>query len=157
LLGEGTSIGHKRIQPVEPTTVDALRIITAKSVGTPIFRTVAAFCTSVPPPADWNASPQIWAANLVGNWRHNAFSLDLTSKIDAAKQYRLRFVPSTGTITGFQHLVLKLHDVVEPNFIKPVPGKPNELILDITGVAETVSLSGEIEGAASGEILLQKL
>ncbi len=157
LLGEGTSIGHKRIQPVEPITVDALRIVTIKSVGTPVFRSVAVFRTGVQPPSDWNAAPQIWAANLVGRWTNHAFSLDLTSKIDAAKQYRLRFVPNTGRVTGLMNLELKLHDVVEPNFIKPVAGKPDELILDITGVAETVRVSGQIVGAASGEILLQKL
>ena len=52
---------------------------------------------------------------------------------------------------------LKLHDVLEPNFIKPVVGKKDELILDITGVEETVQVSGEVEGAASGDVLLQKL
>ena len=43
------------------------------------------------------------------------------------------------------------------NFIKAVEGKPDELILDITGVAETVQVSGQVDGAASGDILLQKL
>jgi alpha-L-fucosidase len=156
-LGEGTSIGHKRIQPVEPITVDSLRIVTIRSVGTPVFRSVAVFRTGVAPPSDWNATPQIWAANLVGRWNNNAFSIDLTSRIDAAKQYCLRFVPSTGRVIGLQNLVLKLHNVVEPHFIRPVPGKSDELILDITGVAETVQVSGFIEGASSGEILLQKL
>ncbi len=156
-LGEGTSIGHKRIQPVEPITVDALRVLTTMSVGTPVFRSLAVFHTAAPPPSDWNAVPRIWAANAVGSWRHNAFSIDLTSKIDAAKQYRLRFVPRGGTVTGLKDVVLKLHDVAEPNFIKPVSGKVDELILDITGVAETVQVSGRVEGAASGDILLQKL
>lgn len=157
LVGEGTSIGHKRIQPVEPIAVDALRIVTIQSVGTPVFRSVAVFNTGVPPPSDWNAAPQIWAANLVGHWRNNAFSIDLASRIDAAKQYRLRFVPSTGTVTSLRNVVLKLHGIAEPNFIKPVTGKKDELILDITGVAETVRVSGQVDGAASGEILLQKL
>jgi alpha-L-fucosidase len=156
-VGTGTSIGHKHIQPVKPVMVDALRIVTVQSAGMPMFKNVAIFRTGVPPPSDWDASPQIWAANLVGNWRSHVFALDLTSKIDAAKQYRLRFVPKNGNVTGFQHLVLKLHDVVEPNFIRPVVGKSDELILDITGVAETVFVSGEVEGAPSGEILLQKL
>ena len=157
ILGEGTSIGHERIQPVGPATVDALRIVTIRSVGTPVFRSVAIFRTGVPPPSDWNAAPQIWAANLVGRWSNHLFSIDLTSRIDAAKQYRLRFIPSSGMVTGLKNVVLKLHDVVEPNFIKPVTGKKDELILDITGVAETVRVSGEIIGAANGEILLQKL
>jgi alpha-L-fucosidase len=156
-LGKGASIGHKRIQPVDPITVDALRIVTAKNVGIPVFRGVAVFHTGFPPPSDWNAAPQIWAANLAGYWRDNAFTIDLTSKIDAAKQYRLRFIPSTGTVIGFKNVVLKLQNVAEPNFIKPVKGKMDELILDITGVAETVQVTGQVEGAASGDILLQKL
>jgi alpha-L-fucosidase len=53
--------------------------------------------------------------------------------------------------------VLKLHNVAEPNFVKPVNGKVDELIIDITGVAETVQVSGQIDGAPSGDILLQKL
>jgi alpha-L-fucosidase len=118
---------------------------------------VAVYYTGYPPPSDWNAAPQIWAANLVGHWSGNAFSIDLTSKIDAAKQYRLRFVPRTGTVTGLTNVVLKLHDVAEPNFVKRANGKVDELILDITGVAETVRVSGQIEGASSGDILLQKL
>lgn len=156
-VGEGTSIGHKRIQPIEPITVDALRIVTTKRVGTPVFRSLALFQTGHAPPCDWNSSPQIWAADIIGSWRDNAFSIDLTSKIDAAKQYRLRFVPRTGAVTRLTDIVLKLHDVAEPNLVKRVRGKVDELILDITGVAETVWVYGQVEGAASGDILLQKL
>ena len=156
-LGEGTSIGHKRIQAVGPIAIDAVRIVTLKSVGTPIFRNVAVFRTGVAPPSDWNAAPQIWAANLVGEWKENTFSLDLTPKIDAAAQYRLRFVPCAGKVLGFTNVELKLHGVVEPNFLKPVTSKKDQLILDITGVAETVRIRGHVEGAPSGEILLQKL
>jgi alpha-L-fucosidase len=156
-LGESTAIGHKRIQPVEPIAVDGLRVVTTRRLGTPIFRSVAVFHTAAPPPADWNAAPQIWAANIVGTWRDHAFSIDLTAKIDAAKQYRLRFVAHEGTVTGLKNVVLKLHDVAEPKLVKRVPGKVDELILDITGMAETVRLDGEVEGAGSGQILLQKL
>jgi alpha-L-fucosidase len=85
------------------------------------------------------------------------FSLDLTSKIDAAKQYRLRFIPRAGTITALRNVVLKLHDVAEPGLVKRVNGKVDELILDITGVAETVHIEGQVEGAGDGQILLQKL
>jgi alpha-L-fucosidase len=156
-LGEGASIGHKRIQPANPIMVDAIRIVTTRSVGTPFLRSLAVFHTGFPPPSDWNAAPQIWAANLVGHWRGNRFSIDLTSKIDAAKQYRLRFVPRTGTVTGLESVVLKLHDIAEPMLVKPVNGKTDELILDITGVDETIQVSGQVEGAPNGDILLQKL
>jgi alpha-L-fucosidase len=155
LLGEGTSVGHKRIQPVGPIAVNALRVVTTQSAGTPIFRALAVFNTLGPPPSDWNDAPQIWAENLVGRWSDHAFSLDLTSKIKTAKQYRLRFVPLAGTVTGLKNVVLRLHDVPEPNLVKHVTGKPDQLILDITGVAETVRVDGQVEGASSGEILLR--
>jgi len=51
--------------------------------------------------------------------------------------------------------VFRLHDVPEPNLVKHVTGKPDQLILDITGVAETVRVDGQVEGASSGEILLR--
>jgi alpha-L-fucosidase len=156
-LAEGTSIGHKRIQPIDPITVDALRLVATNHSDTPAFRAFAAFNTGTTPPAHWNATPTVWADNLVGTWSNNKFDLDLTSKIDAAKQYRLRFIAKAGEVKSLKDVIMKLHDVPEPGLVKPVRGKPNELILDITGVAETVQLSGEVTGAANGQILLQKL
>ncbi len=156
-LGEGTSIGHRRIQPIEPCRVDELRLVITKNMGTPDLRTVAAFHTGAPPPKGWNAAPEIWAANKVGGWSRHSFSLNLTSKIRAAAQYRLRFVPRTGTVTALTNVVLKLGNVREPQFVKPVDGKANELLLDITGVAETIQISGQVMGAASGDILLREL
>ena len=114
------------------------------------------FDTKAAPPSDWNAPSEIWAQNLVGDWKNNSFSLDLTKKIDRAAQYRLRFIPKSGSVTGFKDVVLKLHGVSEPDLLKR-PMQPDELLLDITGVAETVEISGKVEGAAMGEILLQKL
>lgn len=46
-LGDGISIGHKHIQPVKPVTVDALRVVTTRNVGTPFFRSLAAFHTGL--------------------------------------------------------------------------------------------------------------
>lgn len=60
-------------------------------------------------------------------------------------------------MTGLREVVLKLHGVAEPNLVKPVKGRMDELILDITGVAETVLVSGQVVGASAGQILLQKL
>jgi len=156
-LAAGTSIGHKRIQPVEPTTVDALQLVATLHVGVPAIRSLAAYDTGVAPPSGWDARPQIWSADLVGTWSDGRFAIDLTSKIDAVKQYRLRFVPSSGRVAAVLDVVLTLHDVPEPKLIKTVPGKSDEFILDITGVAETVRISGRVAGAASGQILLQKI
>ncbi len=156
-IGGGSAIGHKRIQPVVPVTVTAVRLVATNAATTPVIRRLAVFDIGIAPPADWQATAKLWAPNLVGSWQHHVFSLDLTRAIDRAAQYRLRFVPDSGTVTGFSGLMLKLHGMAEPALLKHVPGIPNELLLDITGVDKTVHLSGAVEGAVSGEITLQKL
>jgi alpha-L-fucosidase len=156
-LGQGTAVGNKRIQPVWPATVDAVRLTVTQHVGTPRIARMAVFDTGVAPPTDWNATAQMWAPNTVGRWRDGAFSLDLTKHIDAAKQYRLRFVPSVGIVKALSGVVLKLHGVPQPDLLKTVKGRPNELILDITEVSDSVTIEGKVEDAASGEVLLQKL
>jgi alpha-L-fucosidase len=156
-LAEGSAIGHKHIQPLDPVTVEGIRLVATKYAALPAIRTLAVFDTGVAPPADWNVPAEVWAANLAGNWNNYAFSLNLTRKITAAAQYRLHFVPESGTVTAVRDVVLKLHGVSEPAFVKPVNGKPDDLILDITGVDETIEVSGRIEGAERGQIVLQKL
>ena len=156
-LGSGTSIGHKRIQPVSPVTVDALRMVATVHKGTPYLRTFAAYNIGAAPPKGWDDKPQVWAADLVGSWGEGKFSLDLTSKIDSAKQYRLRFIPTSGEVTAVRAVVLTLHGVAQQNLVKPVTGRRGELILDITEVGGTVQITGTVEGAAAGQILLQKL
>ena len=54
-LGEGSAIGHKRIQPVQPQMFNALRLEITKSAGLPLIRSFAAFSTEKEPPKDWNA------------------------------------------------------------------------------------------------------
>ena len=156
-LGTGTSIGHKRIQPIKPATVDALRMVATVHKGTPYLRTFAAYNVGVAPPADWDAKPQVWAADLVGSWSEGKFSLDLTSKIDSAKQYRLRFIPASGEVAALRTVVLTLHGVAQPNLVKPVAGRHDELILDITEVGGTVQITGTVAGSAAGQVLLQKM
>lgn len=156
-MGEGSAIGHRRIQPVEPVTVKAVRFVATKFARTPSIRRFAAFDTNRTPPPDWQAITKLEAPNLVGTWENHVFSLDLTKHIDRAAQYRLRFVPGRGTVTALTGLLLTLHGVSEPDLVKHVPGAVDELILDITAVGETVHLSGTVKGAASGEVTLQKL
>lgn len=53
-LGEGISIGHKRIQPVPPTRVSAIRLVATRSTAAPRIRRLAAFATGATPPASWD-------------------------------------------------------------------------------------------------------
>lgn len=156
-LGNGSAIGHKRIQPVIPVTVSAVRMIVTEAAAEPAIRRLAAFDTQSAPPEDWNQPSDLWAANRVGSWSANRFSLDLTSQTAVAAQYLLRFLPDSGSLRGLRDVVLTLRGVAEPSFVRRVAGHPDELQLDITGVDEMVHLSGVADGAASGKILLRRL
>jgi alpha-L-fucosidase len=53
-LGEGSAIGHKRIQPVAPGTLEAIRLDVTRSAGAPRIRRLAAVATGAAPPATWS-------------------------------------------------------------------------------------------------------
>jgi alpha-L-fucosidase len=53
-LGVGTAIGHKRIQPIAPAVVDAVRFVATESVGQGEIRRLAVFSTGSEPPSTWN-------------------------------------------------------------------------------------------------------
>jgi alpha-L-fucosidase len=53
-LGDGTAIGHKRIQPVPPSTVEAIRLEVTRAAAAPRIRRLAAFATGAAPPPSWN-------------------------------------------------------------------------------------------------------
>jgi alpha-L-fucosidase len=53
-LSEGTAIGHKRIQPVPPARLDAIRLEVTRSAAPPRIRRFAAFATGSTPPASWS-------------------------------------------------------------------------------------------------------
>jgi len=53
-LGQGLSIGHKRIQPVRPTRVSDVRLEIAESAAPPQIRRLAAYATGAPPPQGWS-------------------------------------------------------------------------------------------------------
>jgi alpha-L-fucosidase len=53
-LGNGISVGHRRIQPVPPTRVSAIRLVVTQSAAPPRIRRLAAFATGATPPATWN-------------------------------------------------------------------------------------------------------
>ena len=53
-LGSGTAIGHKRIQPVPPLRLEALRLEVTRSAAPPRIRRLAVFATGAVPPSTWN-------------------------------------------------------------------------------------------------------
>ncbi len=156
-LGEGSAIGHKRIQPVSAVVVEAVRLRVTKAAAEPRIRTLAVYDTGVAPPQDWNAPSAMWSKNLIGSWQGGAFSLDLHGYVKEAAQYKLRLVAADGTITAITDVVLTLDGASQPKLLKHVPGHPEELILDVTGLGDTGTIAGNVAGATHGQALLQKM
>lgn len=155
-LGEGTAIGHKRIQPIPPVTVAAVRLVITRFAAKPAIRTLAVYDTGVAPPADWNAVSEVWARNLAGNWKNGSFDLDLTHLIHVAGQYVLRFNSQLGSVTGFRNVVLDLGGIPDPALVKTSPRRSNEILLDITGLDKSIRVHGQVEGAPAGEIQIEE-
>ncbi len=156
-LGAGTAIGHKRIQPVTPAVVDAVRLVCTESVGQAAIRRLAVFNTGARPPSTWDAPSRIWADDEVGKWTNHAFNVDLSSKITAAGQYRLRCVaPGAGEVAVANPQLL-LDGVPQPNLVHQVPGSPGALIVTIPGTGQKVTIAGSVRGAEQGTLLFRRL
>jgi alpha-L-fucosidase len=156
-LYNGSSIGHKRIVPVLSKEVSALRLIVTESLGEPSMRRFAAFNTGAAPPDAWDAPAEVWAADSVGQWKDFKFEVDLTAKIDQAAQYRLRFVPIDGEVTGVEEAEILIDGTPTPQFMRADPAARNAFILTMTAIGQKVIVRGAITGAKLGSILMQKL
>ncbi|MEO6966289.1 MAG: alpha-L-fucosidase [Acidobacteriaceae bacterium] len=160
VLGTGTAIGHKRIQPVPPIVADAVRLTVIESAARPRIRRIAAFDTHALPPPEWNAPVEAWAYDKVGTWENNAYHLDVSNKIVAATQYRLRFVPQGGwgdCTDPIEHAMLLFDGVPEPKLIRHLNGSRDVLLLTIPGIGQKIIVEGRLKCAASGTILLKKV
>lgn len=156
-LGKGISIGHKRIQPVPPKVVQAVRFVAEESAGQPKIRNLALFDTGVQPPAGWNAPVQAYAHDKVGTWQNYRFRVDLTKEIVAATQYRLRFVPQGSATVAIEKPVLLIGGVPEPDLVRRSKSEPDSLILTMTAIGQKVVIEGRIRGAEQGVLLLHRL
>ncbi|HEV2417667.1 MAG TPA: alpha-L-fucosidase [Terriglobia bacterium] len=157
VLGTGTAIGHKRIQPITPTFLHAVRLVVTESAGRPEIRRMAVFNTGVKPPSTWDAPVRVWAANEVGSWKNHDFAVDLSGKVAVAAQYRLRFVPQGGEKLAVEDPVLLIGDLPQPDLLRRAKGHADALILTITGVDEKIVIKGRVRGPEQGTLLLQKL
>ncbi|MHB1936016.1 MAG: alpha-L-fucosidase [Acidobacteriaceae bacterium] len=159
-VGTGTAIGHKRIQPVPPTIADAVRLVAVESAARPMIRRLAVFDTQTPPPPNWNAPAAAWAYDEVGTWSNYSFHIDVTDKIVAAMQYRLRFVPQTGwgdCAEPIEHVTVQIGGVQEPKLLRPLAGSKDVCVLTMPGIGQKVVIEGKLRCAEKGTILLRKL
>jgi alpha-L-fucosidase len=159
-LGTGSAIGHKRIQPVPPTVADAVRLVVLESAAPPRIRRLAVFDTQTPPPKNWDAPAEAWAYDEVGTWSDYSFHIDVTDKIVAATQYRLRFISQAGwgdCANPIRHITVQIGGVAETNLLRPLRGSRDVLILTMPGVGQKVIVEGRLNCAAKGTVLLRKL
>jgi alpha-L-fucosidase len=156
LLGTGSAIGHKRIQPVGPVTASALRFTATASAAAPRIRRFAAFDTGAAPPPTWQQPAQLWADDAVGAWTDGRCDVDLTRKIPAAAQYRLRFVGTAGEPVALSDVALTIGGARQPHLIRPVAGRRDVLLLTIPGLGQPIVIRARVRGAARGTLLLQR-
>jgi alpha-L-fucosidase len=156
-LGGGTAIGQMRIQPFEPRTIEAVRLTCTRALAAPVIRRLSLFATNSAPPKTWNAPAQVWADDAAGSWTNGKLEFDISKKIDAAAQYRLRFVPENGDTFSIHDAEILLDGIAQPHLLRPEKGRSDALILTMPGVGQGVRVRARIQGAQSGVVLLQKI
>jgi alpha-L-fucosidase len=157
LLGTGTAIGHKRIHPVGPVTASALRLTCARVAAPPLIRRFAAFDTGAAPPASWQQQAQLWADDAAGAWTDGRCDVDLSAKLPAAAQYRVRFVAAGGEPVALSGVELLVGGVSQPHFVRRAAGRADVLVLTVPGLGERIVLRARVRGAARGTLLVQRL
>jgi alpha-L-fucosidase len=156
-VGNGTAIGQMRLQPIEPISLEALRLRCTQSAGTPAIRRLAVFAANSAPPRTWNDQARLWADDAAGRWTNGSLDLDISKRIDAATQYRLRFVAEGGVSFSISGAEVLLDGIAQPSLLRPEQGRTHSLILTIPGIGQKVQIRARIQGAGSGTVLLQKL
>ena len=157
LLYAGTSIGHKRIVTFPMQKFSALRLVVTETAGEPRIRRFAAFHAGVAAPATWDAAARLGSDDAVGEWTGSGFEVDLTRKIHEATQYRIRFIGDGASVRAIGDVKLLVGGAEAEQLIKHDPAAKNVLILTMTEIGQRVVLSGTVEGAERGTILIQKM
>jgi alpha-L-fucosidase len=157
LLGSGSAIGHKRIQPVGPAAVDAVRLVVTASAAEPLIARLAVFATGAAPPPSWAEPARLWADDAVGNWSGGKLVLELSDAIPAPGTYRLRLVSGTGDRVVLRDPVLSVGGVAQPQLVRAEAGRADALLLTITGIGQRIALRAALSGADRGTVLLRRL
>jgi alpha-L-fucosidase len=156
-LYTGSSIGHKRIVSFAAGEYTALRLVVSETAGEPHIRRFAAFHTGIAAPATWDASARVGSDDEVGRWSGSKFEVDLTKKIHDAALYWIRLIGEGAQVSGISDVHLLVGGVEEPSLIRHDPAAKNALILTLTGIGQRVVVSGTVEGAEQGTVLIQKM
>jgi alpha-L-fucosidase len=156
VVGAGSAIGHKHIQPVGGVVADALRLHVRKSEGKPQIRRFAVFNTEAEPPKTWNTQPELTGDDVVADWTGDRFDVDLTAHIDRAAQYRIRFAGIHGEPVQVQWIELLEGEDSSPQLITREKHRKDAFLISVPELGHTVVVRGRVLGAPAGRVLLRK-
>lgn len=156
LLGEGSSVGHKRIFPVRPDGYTMLRLTVTRSAGDGVLRRFAAYNAGVSAPRTWQDPVTLWADDAAGSWSGDTLSLDLSDKTATAGRYRLRLVAENGDPVEVRDVDLRVADQAASQLAHDAPGRRDAVFLAIPISNSRVILKARVRGAARGTVLLQR-
>ena len=156
-LATGTAIGHKQIVPIAADGYTILRLTVTDALGEPVIQRLAAFNTGSAPPKTWADQTQLWADDAVGSWTGDTLTLDLTSKVATAGQYRLRLVASGNVRVEFRTLQLSIRGAAQPTLARMAPGRKDAAILTIPEANDPVTVRVRLRESSQGTALLQRI
>ncbi|MGH7591005.1 MAG: alpha-L-fucosidase [Gemmatimonadales bacterium] len=156
VIGAGSAIGHKHIQPIGGVVSDALRLHVRHTEGTPQLRRIAVYDVGAEAPKTWNAQPELTGDDVVAEWIGDRFDIDLTAHIDRAAQYRIRFAGIHGEPVHVQWIELLEGGDSSPQLIDREKKRKDAFLVSVPELGRTVVVRGRVLGADAGRILLRR-
>lgn len=157
VVGAGTAIGHKHIQPLGGVVADALRLHVHHSDGKPQIRRFAVFDVDAEPPRTWNQPPELTGDDVVASWTGDRFEVDLTPHLDRAAQYRIRFAGIHGEPVAIQWIELVEGGDSSPQLIRREKRRKDAFLVTVPEMGRKVVVRGRILGADAGRVLLRRM
>jgi alpha-L-fucosidase len=154
-LAEGSAIGRKRIQPIEPAELSAVRLTVTRAEGEPQVRRMAALAVGSPPPPTWNDPVHLWADDLAGGWTDGRVEIDLASRIEGAGRYRVRLVTQSGTPVVLGGAVLEIDGKPAAAALQSDGSRSDVFHVNVTGRPTSAVLRGAAN-LPQGTVLLRR-
>lgn len=156
VIGAGSAIGQKHIQPIGAVVADALRLHVRHADGKPQIRRFAVYNTEAEPPRTWNTPPTLTGDDVVADWTGDRFDVDLTAHLDRAAQYRVRFAGIHGEPVEVQWIELLEGGDSAPQLIAREKRRKDAFLISVPELGRTVVLRGRVLGADAGRVLVRK-
>ena len=141
-LAEGSAIGHKRIQPIEPAELSALRLTVTRAEGEPWIRRLAALDVGSPLPPTWNDPVNLWADDAAGRWTDGQVEIDLAPRLETSGSYRVRLVAQSGTPVVLGGAMLELDGEPAAEALERDGSRSDVFHVSVTGSPASAVLRG---------------